>query len=181
MSRRTTILGICLLLGLLIAVQFFRRDAPPRLFAPMTFEQAQAAAAESSPPRLLFIWFAAAGDDQDFGQSALWADPALAQWVARHAVAIRIDAEHDKSRLRTFGVQTVPAAVLLDGTRVLARVEGQQPPKAVLDTLRSAAEAARAAPPAPPPSPPPDTPTPVKPADPPGAASGPGSTPSPPR
>lgn len=177
MSRRTTILGICLLLGLLIAVQFFRRDVPPRLFAPMTFEQAQAAAAESSPPRLLFIWFAAAGDDQDFGQSALWADPALVQWVAKHAVAIRIDAEHDKSRLRTFGVQTVPAAVLLDGTRVLARVEGQQPPKAVLDTLRSAAEAAKAAAP---PSPPPNTPA-VKAADPPAAASGPESTPSPPR
>jgi thiol:disulfide interchange protein len=142
MSQRTTILIVVLLLVALVAVQRFQQPARPGIFADMTFERAQDAAAAAAqtggtPEKLLVV---------DFGASwcppcrqmdrSTWTDPTLAGWLEEHAISIKIDADEDPGRMRALGVTAVPTVVVLRGSQELGRVTGLRSAGELLEWLR---------------------------------------------
>jgi thioredoxin-like negative regulator of GroEL len=74
-----------------------------------------------------------------------WTSPELVDWLHAHALAVRIDRDKEPGRARSLGVQTIPAVVLLDGKKPLAKLEGPQTARDLIDKF-NAAIAARPAP-----------------------------------
>lgn len=128
------------LIGALIAVEYHREPGESAAFTPVSFEEGQRRAARAEPKRLLVVEFTAPSCEPCRRMDReVWSDPTLVRWMRDRGVAVRIDFDADKGRARMFGVQTIPSVVLLDGTRVLDKIEGPRSAQEVLDWLNSAA------------------------------------------
>ncbi|MCC6321289.1 MAG: thioredoxin family protein [Phycisphaerales bacterium] len=128
-----------LLIGLLIAIQYAGPSGRASVFVSMDFDAAQAAAVRSSPPKLLVAVFV--GDDCqacDKMEQTVWSDPRMAEWVHRRALAVRIHRATDPGHARALGVQTLPAAILLDGKTPLVKIEGAAGVREVIDKFDAA-------------------------------------------
>ncbi|MFN7021867.1 MAG: thioredoxin fold domain-containing protein [Phycisphaerales bacterium] len=133
-----------LLVGLLVYSQYTDPAAQPGIFSPLDFDQAQAEAARSTPPRLLIVAFV--GQDcpacEHMAREA-WSSPRLAEWVRGRALAIRIDRAADPGQARALGVQTIPATILLDGKSVLTTIEGEHSARSIIEKFDAALAARR--------------------------------------
>ncbi|GEM_PF-3559328 len=160
MSKSVAIaIGIVALIVLLVVVQFFGGPSKPTIFADLGFDKAQAQASEAKPPRLLVVEFTAASCEPCAEMDKrVWTNAELMEWLRARALTVKIDFDKDKGHARAFGVQTIPAVVLLDGKKVLTKIEGTQTARELIDKFNAAAPVQPAAVPMPTTAPLPKTP-----------------------
>lgn len=184
------ILAILALIVLLVVVEFIGPSGKPTVFAEVDFDKAQTDASKAKPAKMLVVVFT--GDNCEACKEMdrrVWSTGSMTDWLNRHAVAVKIDRDKDPGRARSLGVQSVPAVVLLDGKKVLTKLEGQHTARDLIEKF-DAALAARSSMPATPTSAEPakpvepekkDKPDEPKPGGGPGGASEPEGTPATPR
>jgi thioredoxin-like negative regulator of GroEL len=138
MSKRLTVLGVIGLVVLLVAIQHFQQPARPTIFADMSFDQAQAAAATGN--KLLVVDFGAGWCPpcREMDRKT-WTSGSLTSWLGEHAVTIKVDIDEDPGRGRAFGVTAVPTVVALSGTKEVGRWTGYTGASDLLERLKAAA------------------------------------------
>lgn len=138
MPRRLTVLIVVGLVLALVALQYVQRPARPTIFTTLSFDQAQAAAAEATPPKLLVVDFSAAWCTPCRAMDrSTWTNPTLVSWLQEHAVPVKVDIDEDAARARAFGVNAVPTVVVLRGKQEMLRLTGYAEAGELLTRLKA--------------------------------------------
>lgn len=106
----------------------------PALFTELSF--ADAAAAASREKRLLLVDFTAewCAPCKNMDRTT-WLDPAVVEWVSKHAIAVQVDVDADQATAARFEVRAMPTLMLMRDDAVLDRSMGGRPATKLLEWL----------------------------------------------
>jgi thioredoxin-like negative regulator of GroEL len=107
---------------------------------PMTLPEAVEAASGSDRVVLAVATASWCGPCQQYKRNGL-ADPAVAGWVAEHALPIMIDVERDRADASALAPHAVPMTYVLREGKVIASLEGPASGERLLAWLEAAVDA----------------------------------------